>query len=142
MDQLSWTAHRDLQAELMLELDVITSRFGRYPLDFMHWRGSLESIQARMAPWLGEWMDGPGSQTDWTANLVAIRASDRDGMDAYFIPRCKARARLDGFHGTVGGFETLGEIICSGPEDKERLTTGEIGYEQIAALLSHVSGTL
>jgi hypothetical protein len=113
-----------------------------YPLCFMHWCGELDSVRARMGHWLRDWLDGPGMRPDSTANLVAIRASDREGIDAYFIPRDSARTRAKEFHGLVGGFEILGEIICSSVDERERLAKGELGYREIARLLSHVSVAL
>ena len=115
----------------------------RYPLSFMHWSGSQAGVKAHMAPWLNAWMDGPGGQPDATANLIAIRGTGDDhGLDVYFIPRHQSRSRVEGLHGVVGGFEALGEIICSSPDDQRRLIDGEIDYEYIEGLLSHVSVAL
>jgi hypothetical protein len=49
---------------------------------------------------------------------------------------------MEGFGGVVGAFETMGEIICSQPDERRRMESGEIDYAAIADLLSHVSVAL
>ncbi len=113
-----------------------------YPVSFMHWRGQRASIRTRIACWLERWQAGLKDPGQTTANVIAIRDRESDGLDCYFVPRHKARSRAEGLEGVVGGFEVLGEIVCSSEADQKRLNSGEVDYAAIARILSQVSVAL
>jgi diadenosine tetraphosphate (Ap4A) HIT family hydrolase len=109
-----------------------------YPLSFMHWGGSAASVLIQAQQWLEDWNQGSGAMDEATANIIACSADSGD-LDLYFIPRHQRRARAEGLQGVVGGFEAMGEIVCSTREEKHRLDSGQVDYEAIAAMLRQVS---
>ncbi|TVQ34495.1 MAG: hypothetical protein EA370_10605 [Wenzhouxiangella sp.] len=113
-----------------------------YPLSFMHWHGQRLEMLASLKPWINNWQAHTGDPEQATANIIAITAADGSRQDCYFIPRHKARSRAEGLAGVVGGFETLGEIVCSSDEDYKRLLAGEINFDTIAGMLRQVSVAL
>jgi hypothetical protein len=113
-----------------------------YPVDFAHWRGARDALVEPITGWLEAWQHARGGDPDATANAMAVRHADRPEMDVYFVPRVRSRSRMEGFGGVVGAFETMGEIICSQPDERRRMESGEIDYAAIADLLSHVSVAL
>ncbi len=115
---------------------------GLYPLDFAHWRGPKEKIAQPVADWIETWAREHGNAADATANAMAVRHADSEQMDFYFVPRVRSRSRAEGFGGVIGAFETMGEIICSRPEEKHRMERGEVDYHVIADMLRHVSVAL
>jgi diadenosine tetraphosphate (Ap4A) HIT family hydrolase len=115
---------------------------GLYPLDFAHWRGRCEDIMAPVLAWLEAWQNQRGGDLDATANAMAVRHADGEKMDVFFVPRVRSRSRAEGLGGVIGAFETMGEIICSHPEEKHLLEGGDVDYEAIADLLRHVSVAL
>ena len=115
---------------------------GLYPLDFVHWRGPREALTAPLLNWLATWEGERGGDPDATANAVAVRHADGPEMDVYFIPRVRSRSRTEGFGGVIGAFETMGEIICSQPHERERIDSGAVDYASIADMLAHVSVAL
>jgi diadenosine tetraphosphate (Ap4A) HIT family hydrolase len=115
---------------------------GLYPVDFAHWRGPAEALIEPIMAWLDAWQHERGGDPDATANAMAVRHVDGPDMDVYFVPRVRSRSRMEGFGGVVGAFETMGEIICSQPEERRRMESGEIDYAAIADLLAHVSVAL
>lgn len=115
---------------------------GLYPLEFAHWRGRREEIIGPVLNWLGEWQRHRGGDPDATANAMAVRHADGPEMDVFFVPRVRSRSRAEGLGGVIGAFETMGEIICSHPEEKHLLEGGDVDYEAIADLLRHVSVAL
>ncbi len=110
-----------------------------YPLDFAHWRGSRPEILQPVLRWIEAWALEHGDAADTTANAMAVRHADSPDMDVYFVPRVRSRSRAEGFGGVIGAFETMGEIICSRPEEKHRMERGEVDYHVIADMLRHVS---
>ncbi|MFP4207597.1 MAG: DUF4922 domain-containing protein [Wenzhouxiangella sp.] len=111
----------------------------RYPLSFMHWGGRSTEVLATALGWLEHWQQGNGSLADATANIIACARADSSGLDLYFIPRHQARSRAEGLQGVIGGFETLGEIVCSSVEEKRRLDSGQVDFQAVAAMLRQVS---
>jgi hypothetical protein len=112
-----------------------------YPMDFAHWRGSIDDVLQRSRPWLLDWEDGPGSAETATANLIAT-CSDDGRIDLYFVPRHRRRSRGEGLGGVIGAFETMGEIICSTPEERARIESGDVDYRTIHDLLAQVAVAL
>ncbi|TVS11118.1 MAG: DUF4922 domain-containing protein [Wenzhouxiangella sp.] len=110
-----------------------------YPLSFMHWGGQRRQILPEAQAWVEEWQTGSGSEADATANIIACTSPSADRLDLYFIPRHQRRSRGEGLAGIIGGFEALGEIVCSSSEDLERLERGEVDYDTVTSLLRHVS---
>jgi len=115
---------------------------GLYPLDFAHWRGPKEKIAQPVSDWIENWARENGNAADATANAMAVRHADGEQMDIYFVPRVRSRSRAEGFGGVIGAFETMGEIICSRPDEKHRMEHGEVDYHVIADMLRHVSVAL
>ncbi len=113
-----------------------------YPLSFMHWHGAVGELVEPLAPAIIDWQTKIGEPEHATANIIAITAEDSSRQDCFFIPRHKARSRAEGLAGVVGGFETLGEIVCSSEEDHKRLQAGDITYQTIADMLRQVSVAL
>lgn len=110
-----------------------------YPMSFMHWAGKPRQVLERALDWLAEWQLGAGAETDATANVIACAHSGSEALDLYFIPRHQSRSRAEGLAGVIGGFEALGEIVCSSAQDLARLESGEVDYRTVAGLLSQVS---
>ena len=115
---------------------------GLYPLDFAHWRGRHDEIVQPVLSWLDAWQHQRGGDADATANAMAVRHADGPEMDVFFVPRVRSRSRAEGFGGVIGAFETMGEIICSHPEERRLMASGAIDYDAIADLLRHVSVAL
>ncbi|MBS3746603.1 MAG: DUF4922 domain-containing protein [Wenzhouxiangellaceae bacterium] len=115
---------------------------GLYPLDFVHWRGSRLDVLQPVLRWIEAWALEHGDAADATANAMAVRHADSAAMDVYFVPRVRSRSRAEGFGGVIGAFETMGEIICSTPDEKHRMERGAVDYEVIADMLRHVSVAL
>jgi len=115
---------------------------GVYPLDFAHWRGTPEQLLEPVGRWLDHWQRECGGGADTTANAIAVRHADSPEIDVYFVPRVRSRSRAEGFDGVIGAFETMGEIICSTPDEKHRMQNGSVDYAAIADLLRHVSVAL
>ncbi|NKI36547.1 DUF4922 domain-containing protein [Wenzhouxiangella sp. XN79A] len=115
---------------------------GLYPMDFAHWRGTHAEVLARARPWLAEWQAHAGAAADATANLMATCAEDVERIDLYFVPRHRRRSRGEGLGGVIGAFETMGEIICSTPEERILIETGQVDYRTIHDLLAHVAVAL
>lgn len=114
---------------------------GLYPMDFAHWRGTLDHLLNEARPWLARWQAGAGAAADATANLMAT-CSDDGRLDLYFVPRHRRRSRGEGLGGVIGAFETMGEIICSSPEERIRIESGDVDYRTIHDLLAHVAVAL
>ncbi len=113
-----------------------------YPLSFMHWHDQVGNLADSIRPWVVDWQARTGDPEQATANIIAITADDGARQDCFFIPRHKARSRAEGLAGVVGGFETLGEIVCSSAEDHKRLLDGEINFDTVANMLRQVSVAL
>lgn len=110
-----------------------------YPLSFMHWSGSRRHALGQAMGWLEQWQLGSGALEDATANIIACTRFDGSTMDLYFIPRHQRRSRAEGLQGVIGGFEAMGEIVCSSNEEKRRLDSGQVDYPAVAAMLRQVS---
>lgn len=111
-----------------------------YPLSFLHWYGEPESVKAQALGWVQRWQHGAGADDDATANIIASQAAGR--LDLYFIPRHQRRSRAEGLGGVIGGFEALGEIVCSSDEELEKLQSGSVDYFTIEGMLAQVSVAL
>jgi diadenosine tetraphosphate (Ap4A) HIT family hydrolase len=112
-----------------------------YPVDFAHWRGSIDDVLDRAGPWLAEWERGPGATETATANVIGT--CNEDGrMDLYFVPRHRRRSRGEGLGGVIGAFETMGEIICSTPDERARIESGQVNYRTVHKLLAQVAVAL
>lgn len=111
-----------------------------YPLGFVHWRGDGDSVRHRALIWADEWLRGAGAETHATANIIASQTGAE--LDVYFIPRHQCRSRAEGLGGIVGGFEALGEIVCSSEEELEKLESGRVDYFTIERMLAQVSVAL
>ena len=59
-------------------------------------------------------------------------------MALYFVPRDRTKSKAEGFSGLIGGLEVLGEIVLSSPNDKARLSSGQIDYFTLEAALASV----
>ncbi|SRR6056297_946469 len=114
---------------------------GLYPMDFAHWRGSRDRVLDEARPWLARWQHHAGVAADATANLMAT-CSDDGRLDLYFVPRHRRRSRGEGLGGVIGAFETMGEIICSTPGERQRIESGAVDYRTIRDLLAHVAVAL
>lgn len=110
-----------------------------YPLSFMHWGGPHQQVLPEAQAWMAQWQAESGSEADATANIIASTNASADRLDLYFIPRHQRRFRGEGLAGIIGGFEALGEIVCSSAEDLRRLESGEVDYATVTSLLRHVS---
>ncbi|AKS41128.1 DUF4922 domain-containing protein [Wenzhouxiangella marina] len=108
-----------------------------YPMAFMHWHGEVASLKTRLRPWLMAWHDRV--EREATANIIVLNPGEGEPLQVVFVPRHPARSRAEGLGGMVGAFEALGEIICSSPEEFDRIERGEIDYSTIAGMLSQVS---
>ncbi len=113
-----------------------------YPLTFLHWGGPIDSVLPSALAWIDRWRHGSGSLDDATVNIIACTAPDRPHLDLYFIPRHQSRSRAEGLQGVFGGFEAMGEIVCSLPDERRRLDNGQVDYGAIAAMLRSVSVAL
>ncbi len=109
-----------------------------YPLSFMHWAGPAPDALLEAQRWLEGWQKGNGAMDDATANIIAC-SGEAGNLELYFIPRHQRRSRAEGLQGVVGGFEAMGEIVCSTREEKQRLDSGQVDYDAIAAMLRQVS---
>ncbi len=114
----------------------------RYPMQLMHWHGKPRSVTDAAQSWIADWLDRAGHCEQATANFIVTASSDGERIDGYFIPRHQAYSRAEGLDGVIGGFEALGEIVCSTPEEKARLDSGELDYQRIAGILGQVSVAL
>jgi diadenosine tetraphosphate (Ap4A) HIT family hydrolase len=112
-----------------------------YPMDFAHWRGTIDEVIDRARPWLADWERGPGAAETATANVIGT-CTETGRMDLYFVPRHRRRSRGEGLGGVIGAFETMGEIICSTPEERARIEAGEVDYRTIHDLLAEVAVAL
>lgn len=111
----------------------------RYPLDVAVWKGHAQDVTARASEWVVHWAARNGNRLeDLSANIIASRAQDGDGVVLYFLPRSRSKQKPQGFSGLIGGLEVLGEIVLSSPEDKARLDAGEIDYFKLEAMLASV----
>lgn len=110
-----------------------------YPLTFMHWSGDHDEVLDQATHWVEQWQRGSGALDDATANVITCTRPDGNSMDLYFIPRHQKRSRAEGLQGVLGSFEAMGEIVCSVPEEKQRLESGQVDYTAIAAMLRQVS---
>lgn len=108
-----------------------------YPLSFVHWRSDADTVRQHALTWAGEWLVGAGAEDDATANIIASRTGA--DLDLYFVPRHQRRSRAEGLAGVVGGFEALGEIVCSSDEELANLESGRVDYFTIERMLSQVS---
>jgi len=108
-----------------------------YPLAFLHWHGSPTYLKARMEDWLRAWHGRVERAA--TANIIVLNSDAKGMLDVVFVPRHPARSRAEGLNGVVGALEAMGEIICSSPEELDRIQRGGIDYEAIAGMLSQVS---
>ena len=108
-----------------------------YPMAFLHWRGTRAELKARMAQWLPAWLGRVERAA--TANIIVLNGRSSDFLDLIFVPRHPSRSRAEGLNGVIGALEAMGEIICSSPEELERIERGEISYDAIADMLSQVS---
>ena len=59
-------------------------------------------------------------------------------MTLYFVPRDRTKPRAARFSNLIGGIEVLGEFVLSRPEDKARLSDGQIDYFTLEAALASV----
>ncbi|MEE4297618.1 MAG: DUF4922 domain-containing protein [Wenzhouxiangella sp.] len=109
-----------------------------YPIDFMHWHGSPESVLDHALAWLGRRYQDSRAANQESANIIAC-ADHSGSLNLYFVPRDQDRARVPGLNGIVGGFEVMGEIVCSTAEEQYRLDTGDLNYETVADMLAEVS---
>ncbi len=109
-----------------------------YPLTFLHWGGPIDSVLSSALAWIESWQRGSGSLDDATVNIIACTAPDRPHLDLYIIPRHQTRSRAEGLRGVLGGFEAMGEIVCSLPDERRRLDNGDVDYGAIAAMLRSV----
>ncbi len=111
-----------------------------YPLSFAHWQGDPDSVRQQALAWAGEWLTGPGAEDDASANIIATQTGAK--LDLYFVPRHQRRSRAEGLAGIVGGFEALGEIVCSSAQELENLESGRIDYFTVERMLKQVSVAL
>lgn len=111
-----------------------------YPMSFMHWSGQPNEVIRRALDWTERWQQAAGAEDDATANLIASSADGQ--LDLYFLPRHQRRSRAEGLAGVIGGFEALGEIVCSSEAELARLESGEVDYFDIERMLSQVSVAL
>ncbi|SRR6056297_426599 len=132
----------DVQGPFPLEQSF--DAFGRegwtesvYPMAFLHWRGTPIDLKSRMSDWLRAWHGRV--EREATANIIVLNRPDGESLDLVFVPRHPSRSRAEGLNGVVGALEAMGEIICSSPEELERIESGRINYEEIAEMLSQVS---
>lgn len=132
----------DLEGPFPLEQSF--DAFGRqgwtesvYPLAYLHWRGTPGELKSRMSDWLRAWHERVERAA--TANIIVLHPADGRLIDLVFVPRHPSRSRAEGLNGVIGALETLGEIICSSPEELARIERGEINYDVIADMLSQVS---
>ena len=110
-----------------------------YPLDTALWKGEAATVAARASEWIAGW----AQRNQWrlptlSANFIAARDAGGHQVALYFVVRDRAKSRIEGFTGLVGGLEVLGEIVLSSPEEKARLTGGEIDYFTLEAALASV----
>ncbi|MGK7295302.1 MAG: DUF4922 domain-containing protein [Candidatus Wenzhouxiangella sp. M2_3B_020] len=126
------------------EADTLNGAIARglYPMDFAHWRGPSERVLEPASAWLKRWQHQRGGDPDATANAMAVRHAQGTDIDLFFVPRVQSRSRAEGFGGVIGAFETMGEIICSRPEEHDLLEAGRIDYATIEDMLRHVSVAL
>jgi len=110
-----------------------------YPLEAAVWKGDGTEVVARAADWITRWGERNRKRlAGLTANFIATRDIGGDDMALYFVPRDRAKSRAEGFIGLLGGLEVLGEIVLSGPQDKDRLSNGQIDYFTLEAMLTSV----
>ncbi len=109
----------------------------RYPLDAAVWKGSVADVVARASDWMVRWGERNRARFDvLTANFIASRDDDADQLALYFVPRDRAKPRVDVFSSVAGGLEALGEIVLSSPEEKALLNNGSIDYSTLEAALA------
>ncbi len=110
-----------------------------YPLDVAVWRGTAADVTARASDWITHWgARNRARLDDLSANIIASRAQEGDGIVLYFVPRSRTKQKPQGFSGLIGGLEVLGEIVLSSPDDKAQLDAGEIDYFGLEAILASV----
>lgn len=120
---------------------AVSGRFkSDYPVSFMHWQGAPADVQEQAIAWSKLWLSGAGRDDNATANLIASR--DEDGLKLYLIPRHQHRSRAEGLAGVIGGFEVLGEIVCSTEQELAWLESGVVDYHMIERLLQQVAVAL
>ncbi|MDJ0656043.1 MAG: DUF4922 domain-containing protein [Xanthomonadales bacterium] len=112
---------------------------GRYPLDFAYWKGTHEDVVRRALPWIAAWARKARIDPDATANVIVINQDDGEGLQLFFVPRDRRRARSKRMTGIVGGLEVLGEIVCSSEDERRRLASKELNYKTVKDILSDVS---
>ncbi len=111
-----------------------------YPLSFRHWHGDKEQVRQQALMWADNWLHGPGADDDATANIIASQTGSE--LDLYFVPRHQRRSRAEGLAGVVGGFEALGEIVCSSDEELEKLESGQVDFFTVERMLGQVAVAL
>ena len=131
--------HRPTPPGAPLELAVVRTS---YPMDFVHWRGPRESLNAEIPDWLNDWQRRSEGDADATANIMAVRHRHAPLLDVFFVPRARSRSRAEGLGGVIGAFETMGEIVCSHPDEGIRLASGDIDHPFIENMLRGVSVAL
>jgi len=108
-----------------------------YPLSFMHWHGQPGAVKQQALTWVDQWQREAGAEEDATANIIA--GITDNALDLYFIPRHQRRSRAEGLAGVIGGFEALGEIVCSSELELQRLESGAVDYFVVERMLGQVS---
>ena len=111
----------------------------QYPLDAAIWKGDAADVVARASDWIACWAERNGARLSaLTANFIASRNTADNDVTLYFVLRDRARSKVEGFSSLVGGLEVLGEIVLSSPEEKARLSDGQIDYFTLEAALASV----
>ncbi len=110
-----------------------------YPLDAAVWKGDAEDVVARASDWIVLWAERNRIRLDGlAANFIASRNIEDDDVTLYFVPRDRTKPRAARFSNLIGGIEVLGEFVLSRPEDKARLSDGQIDYFTLEAALASV----
>ena len=112
---------------------------GGYPVPVATWRGTVGEVVDQAAPWIRRWAETNRHRIDrLSSNLIVSGHETMAGVTLYFVPRDRGKQRWNQSDGLVGGLELLGELVFSGPEEKELLENGTIDYFYIERALASV----
>ncbi len=109
----------------------------RYPLEAAVWKGDVSTVVNDACDWIMAWAQRNTRRLrGLTANFITTFDRTGNRIVFYFVPRDRARSRLQGINGIAGGLEVLGEIVLSSPDDAGHLDDGSIDYFKLERTLA------
>jgi len=101
------------------------------------WKGDVRTVVNDACDWIMAWAQRNTRRLrGLTANFITTFDRTGNRIVFYFVPRDRARSRLQGINGIAGGLEVLGEIVLSSPDDAGHLDDGSIDYFKLERTLA------